>query len=210
MKTMLAVLAAATLALPSAAGEWSEGTFVFLRPDETPIWRTATNSTMRLEWMFPKGATSADLTIEGLGYSQTISDIADEFCEVSLPEPAAPVEENVYTFTLSFDKGETKKAALGLVRGAGTGGVFIGTPCVVGARSWERIGTRAVLPVPYGTTRLLLNGEAVDTGLGGAFGWYAWGPLDGEAVAGGARLEVGEDAYEAIFRFPAGLVISFR
>lgn len=210
MKKLLAALAAVAIALPSMAGEWSEGTFVFLRPDETPIWRTATNSTMRLEWVRPKGAASADLSISGLGYSQTISDIADEHIEISLPEPTGVESENVYTFTLVFDNGETKTASLGLVRGSGTGGSFIGTPCVVGARRWQQIGRRAVLPVPYGTTRLVLNGESVETGLDGAFGWYAWGPLDSEAIAGGGRLEIGDAAYDAQFRFAGGFIISFK
>lgn len=198
---MITAALAAMMILPAAAGEWTEGKVVFLRPDETPLWRTATNANMRLEWQFPKGAESADLTVSGNGYLETYPAITDEFIEIAFPEPVDAVRENVYTLTLGFDNGESRSATLGVVRGAGTGGEFIGTACVTSASRWSWIRSRAVLPVPYGTTSLVLNGEQVDTGLGGAAGWYAWGPLAAESVAGGAQLEKDGTVYEALFRY---------
>jgi hypothetical protein len=199
VKPVTAALAA-LLFLPVAAAEWSDGTMVFLRPDETPIWRTATNANMRLEWMMPKGVASADLTVSGLGYAKTYPDITTGYIEISLPAPVDALTENVYDFTLEFDNKETLSAKLGVVRGAGKGNEFIGTPCVVTAPYTEWIRSRAVLPVPYGA-ELTLNGEIVDTGLNGAAGWYVWGPLSAESVAGGAKLTVDGADYEANLRW---------
>jgi hypothetical protein len=199
VKPVTAALAA-LLFLPVAAAEWSDGTMVFLRPDETPIWRTATNANMRLEWMMPKGAESADLTVSGLGYAKTYPDITTGYIEISLPAPVDALTENVYDFTLEFDNKETLSAKLGVVRGAGKGNEFIGTPCVVSEPYTEWIRSRAVLPVPYGA-ELTLNGEIADTGLDGAAGWYVWGPLSAESVAGGAKLTVDGADYEANLRW---------
>jgi hypothetical protein len=199
VKPVTAALAA-LLFLPVAAAEWSDGTMVLLRPDETPIWRTATNANMRLEWMMPKGAESADLTVSGLGYAKTYPDITTGYIEISLPAPVDALTENVYDFTLEFDNKETLSAKLGVVRGAGKGNEFIGTPCVVTAPYTKWIRSRAVLPVPCGA-ELTLNGEIVDTGLNGAAGWYVWGPLSAESVAGGAKLTVDGADYEANLRW---------
>lgn len=189
------------LFLPVAAGEWTDGSVIFLRPDESPLWRTATNANMRLEWMMPEGAASADLTVKGLEYSRKYSGITEDGIDLSLPEPVDALTENVYTFTLEFDNGEFRSATLGVVRGMGRGNEFIGTPCVIAEPYTQWIRSRAVLPVPYGATSLELNGKPADTGLNGAAGWYAWGPLSADAVAGGAVLTVGEVDYEANLRW---------
>ena len=212
MKKLFATLAAAAIALPSMAGEWSDGTVVFLRPDETPLWRTATNSTMRLEWLSPRGASATSLVVEAKvgGWRDEIDLAGGESVDVVLSAPTAPEVENVYDFTLTFDNKETKTASLGVVRGAGAGDGFLGTSCAISDRAMKRIGRRAVLPVPFGATRLVLNDENVDTGLGGAYGWYAWGPLSADAVAGGARLEIGEDEYEASFLMREGFVLLYK
>ena len=202
----------ACIGMSAAGGEWSEGTFVFLRPDETPLWRTATNSTMRLEWLSPRGASATKLVVAAKvgGWRGEINLAGGESADVVLPLPTKPEEENVYDFTLTFDNKETRTATLGVVRGAGTGSDFLGTPCAVSERAMRRIGSRAVLPVPFGTTRLVLNGAEVDTGLDGAYGWYAWGPLTTDTIAGGARLEVGEDEHEASFYMPGGFVLLYK
>lgn len=181
-----------------ADGLWSDPTLVVLRTDETPLWRTATNSVMTLEWLYPKGAGSAELTVDGLGYHAEHQDDGAGRLEVSFPEPTDEMTENVYNLTLTFDNGEIRTASLGVVRGVGTGGEFVRTSCRIKGRAAKRIFRRAVLPIPFGAMSLALNGVLTETGLGGAAGWYAWdlsGCNRGDDIR--AVLTIGDDTLEA-------------
>ena len=91
---------------------------VYLRPETSSFWHTATNSTMTLPVDFPFGASSATLTIAGaFGYSQTIPDITASSVTVTLPEArmdgSSPATEDVYDITLEFNDGTVQTAKLG-------------------------------------------------------------------------------------------------
>ena len=50
----------------AAGGRKSESAFVFLQPETSSFWCTATNSTMSIPVYFPKNATMVDFQIEGM------------------------------------------------------------------------------------------------------------------------------------------------
>ena len=131
---------------------------------------------------FPPGAHSASLAIEGDRYSARYDNITGSDFTFTLPEPGMPQTENVYDLTLSFDDGTSRRAKLGLIQGLDAGARG-GTRCLApaGANVWNRMGTRAVLPIPYGTTSFSVSVNGLqtvdDTGLNGAQGWYVLGGI---------------------------------
>ena len=168
-------VAVALLAASAAGSNVSSPVRVFTAPDKTPFWRTATSSSFTLQWEFPEGASSADLSVVGMNSSWSWSGLSVTSKALSLPEPSAPRLEDVYWLTLAFDNGVTNKAQVAVVCGVGTGegaAVCKTTP----ERRYLRTTGPAVLQVPYGTAELSIDGEPVDTGLGGACGWYGWKP----------------------------------
>ena len=164
----------------------SVASFVFLNPDASSFWRTAESSRINLPIEFPKGATSATLQVTGINYSQVYSNITASEFVLDLPAATAMETENVYDLTLTFDTEVVRKAKIGFIHGLETSDTA-GTRCLtpqVGHNYWNKIKDgRAVLPIPQGTTSFTLNGETVDTGLNGAQGWYALGPVAGNASA---------------------------
>ena len=163
----------------AVAGDTSDPALVVLRPETSSFWRTATNSTMALPVSYPDKASTAKLTISGVfGHVQTIENITGPFVEVTLPEPAQavnlPPTENIYDFKLEFDDGSVQTASLALIAGLGGDGEGA-TRCIAPDthRTWPRVCRRAVVPVPYWMTAFAVDGKAIDTGLGGAQGWYA-------------------------------------
>ena len=167
----------------------SEPTFVFLRPETSSFWNTATNSTMTLPIDYPAGATKATLTVSGVGYhTKTYPNLTDSSFELELPVPNSPQAENVYDLTLTFDEGTVRTAKLGLIQGLAPDAEG-STRCLAPAEGkvWNTIKKRAVMPIPYGTTSFTVsvNGRQTvnDTGLDGAQGWYALKPAGGDNVS---------------------------
>ena len=152
--------------------------FVLLEPERSSFWHTATNSTMTIPVSFPEGASSAELSVKGIGFSRTYRDITSDSVEVALPEAVSPSSENVYEFTLAFDNGITNSVRLGLIQGLDEDGRG-STRCLIpeGSRKWTSVDRTAVMPIPYGMQSFRLDGVETDAGLGGAQGWYAIGPL---------------------------------
>ena len=179
-KACCLMAAAAFVALSALAdSDTSNPTLVYLRPETSSFWHTATNSTMTLPVDFPAGASSATLTIAGaFGYSQTIPDITASSVTVTLPEAtmvdSAPATEDVYDFTLEFNDGTVQTAKLGLISGLGDGRGS--TRCLSPASGavWEKVSGQVAIPIPYGMTSFEINGTPTDTGLGGDQGWYAF------------------------------------
>lgn len=171
----------------SAAKLSSEPTLVFLRPETSSFWNTATNNIMTVPVDFPSGATVATLTVSGLNYKKVYDGIVNGEFRLELPEAESPQTENVYDLELTFDDGTRRTAKLGLIQGRLPGAAG-STRCLAPAngRVWERVNGRAVLPIPCGTTSfsVTVNGKTVssDTGLGGAQGWYALGVRNGDVV----------------------------
>ena len=190
-RKMASLVGASMLAMASPGNELTtEPTFVFLRPETSSFWNTATNNTMTLPIDFPKGATKATLTVSGVGYeTRTYPDLTDTSFDLELPEPDSPQSENVYDLVLTFDDGTVRTAKLGLVQGLSPDAEGT-TRCLAPAngRIWEGVKSpRAVLPIPYDTTSftVTVNGEtqSADTGLNGAQGWYALGVKPGDSVS---------------------------
>lgn len=193
MARKVAALAGAAVLTVSAPGAKlsSEPTFVFLRPETSSFWNTATNSTMTIPIDYPSGATKATLTVNGVDYRKVYPDLTGDSIEIDLPAPDSPKTENVYELSLTFDNGATPRTAkLGLIQGLDTGAKG-STRCIAPAsgKVWEAAKYRAVLPIPYGTETfsVKLNGgewRNVDTGLNGAQGWYALSPIaKGDSVS---------------------------
>ena len=159
-----------------AEGSKSDATFVFLQPETSSFWRTATNSTMTIPVYRPKGAMKADLLVDGMQYAKSYNDITSDSVDIELPAPTNERTENVYTLTLSFDDGTVQTAKLGAVRGY-TKSVAGVARCVIPeeSASWKKFKYRAVLPVPHGMKNLALclNGaEPQPLETDGAQGWY--------------------------------------
>ena len=201
-KAAALVGAAVLTASAPAAKLSSEPTFVFLRPETSSFWNTATNSTMTLPIDYPRGATKATLTVSGAGYAEkTYPNITGASFDLELPIPDSPQNENVYDLTLSFDDGTVRTAKLGLIQGLSPDSEG-STRCLAPAEGdvWNTIKKRAVLPIPYGTESFTMsvNGGTVtdvDTGLNGAQGWYAFRPATGDSVS--LSLMVGGINYAA-------------
>ena len=197
----LSALFASVTAL--ADGDTSDPALVYLRPETSSFWHTATNSTMTLPVEFPVGASSATLTVTGaFNYSQTINDITSSSVTVALPEAVMPendpATEDVYDFTLTFNDGTVRTAKLGLIAGLGDGEGQTRCLAPASGSAWEKVKGQVAIPIPYGMTSFEINGTSTDTGLDGAQGWYAL-KLKSNVSASLSGL-VGEDSWTALLK----------
>ncbi len=176
----------------------SEPTFVFLRPETSSFWHTATNNTMTVPIDMPAGATSASLFVSGVKYTRSYEGLSAGEFTFELPPADSEATENVYDLTLVFNdsSGTERSAKLGLVQGLSPDAEGI-TRCIAPAngRLWEKAKNRAVIPIPYGTTSLKVNGVETPTGLGGDQGWFALPIKSGETAS--LSLIAGEVSYAA-------------
>jgi len=198
----VALLAAA---LAGADEVSSDEAFVFLKPEELSFWHTATNSSFMVPVLFPQGATSATIEISGgRGYHRLSPAITAESLDdrgeyrIDLPAAAGPEAENVYSLTLEFNDGTVRTARLGVISGLEWGGSGV-TRCIApkDGIKWSVKGYSAVVPVPYGTISLSVDGDAVETGLAGEQGWYYISlPDPGKLLA--LSLETDADVYDTV------------
>lgn len=185
---LAAAMATAVLSLSYADGRnvstaTSVPTFIFLRPEVHSFWHTAMGGEVELPVDFPETASSATLTVRGVGYEATYGGIVTNLFTVTLPAASSPKTENVYDLVLSFDDGTVRTARVGVVQGHSVG--FEGVArCVLphDSTTWCKVKYRAVLPIPYGTdsVTVLRDGAepvVVDTCLDGAQGWFALAPI---------------------------------
>ena len=170
--------------------------FVYVDTSESPFWRTATNNVVELSIDYPAGVSSASLSVTGAyGYSMTTNNLTSRLYTLTLPAATSPETEDVYDLALTFGDGTVRTAKFGVIAGIsdqpeGT------TRCEPFASSvrWGRVHERAVMPIPHGATALSVGGVSVDTGLDGAAGWYAYGPL-----AVGSSESVSLDTPDAVY-----------
>lgn len=210
-KTCLGILVALALTVVAEDGVMSHPIFVLLQPQASFFWQTAPGNELTVPIEFPQGATSATLTVTGLGYSKTYENITTNECALTLPAATSPQSENVYELTLTFDKGESQVARVGVISGHKTG-TEGSTRCLLpaGDRQWNKVKGRAVLPIAQGLTSFTVNGAETDPGLDGAQGWYAL------SVEPGATLPVAlavsaEERYEAsLLGGGLGMLLLFR
>ena len=205
-----------SVAVPAETIE-SEPTFVFLRPETSSFWNTATNNTMTVPIDYPAGATKATLQVGGLGYSCFYSNITGPEYTFDLPAATSPETENVYDLTLSFynESGdpvaEPRTAKLGLVQGLSPDAEGT-TRCLApsGSRVWNKVKGQAVLPIPYGMTSFRVNGEDVDPELKGAQGWYALGKIDPNESISLSMTADGKDYTASLLGGGAGLMMILK
>lgn len=203
--------AAMVLVAVPAAELTSEATFVFLRPETSSFWNTATNNTMTVPIDYPTGATSAALSVRGLGYHCVYKDIRANEYTFELPAATSPETENVYDLTLTFDNGVERTAKLGLVQGLSPDSEGT-TRCLApsGSRVWNKVKGQAVLPIPYGMTSFKINGQETNTGLEGAQGWYALGKIDPNESVSLSMTADGKEYMASLLGGGAGLMLIFR
>ena len=201
MRFIIMVLSVTLASLSSFAGDISDGTLVYLKPEMSSFWHTATNRTIDLPVDFPASATKATLTITGaFGYTQTVSDIITHSVTVTLPAADhsidKPATEDVFDFSLSFNDGTVRTARLGLISGLGAEGEGA-TRCIAPAtdRKWGKVNGCVAIPIPYGMKSFEIGGVSTNTGLNGAQGWFPL-KLRGRTEATLTGL-VGEEIYSA-------------
>ena len=197
-------------ALLSRASGTSNGTLVYLRPEMSSFWHTATNRTIDLPVDFPSSAAKATLTVTGaFGYTQEISDITTPSVTVTLPAADhsidKPATEDVFDLSLSFDDGTVRTARLGLISGLGADGEGA-TRCLAPAtdRGWAKVNGSVAIPIPYGMKTFEIGGVSTNTGLNGAQGWFPL-KLRGRTEATLTGI-VGEDLYSATL---SGVAVGF-
>ena len=179
---------------------------VFTRPDDTYMWRTAPVGDFTVSWFFPRGASSATLRVEGIGYSQTYANLSTTSQALALPA-ATRESENVYSLTLTFDNGEVQTATLGRIRGAVQGNVATVHYAPLDSSAWHRAWRANVLAVLPGATSLSVDGgEAMPVVGAGYQAWTCLGRLEHTLV-----LSAEEDvSYTATLRLGKGIVVNFR
>jgi hypothetical protein len=161
---------------------------------------------------FPAGATSARLYVSGVAYNRTYDNVAEGEFTFELPPAESDDTENVYDLALQFDDdaNTVRTAKLGLIKGLSPDAEGT-TRCLAPASGnlWGKASKKAVLPIPYGTTSLSVNGVETPTELDGAQGWYALRIKPGELYS--LSLIANEVTYAAsILGGGAGMMIIMR
>lgn len=215
-RKMATLVGAAMVSVAVPAQELtSEPTFVFLRPETSSFWNTATNNTMTVPIDYPAGATSAELSVSGLlaglDYQCVYKDISAAEYTFDLPAATSPETENVYDLTLTFNDGTVRTAKLGLVQGLSPDSEGT-TRCLApaGSKVWNKVKGQAVLPIPYGMKTLKINGVDTATGLDGAQGWYALGKIEPNETVTLSGVAGGVEYAASLLGGGAGLMMIFR
>ena len=184
--------------------------FVFLQPEKTALWRTGTGNSVSIPIPYPPGVEkSATLSVSGYRYSASYQIEGESSFVLTLPKPEEnrPDKENVYSLTLTFADGSVKTASLGGI--AGFDGSSEGTTRCLLSRDdlrWNTVKRSAVLPIPYGTETITVNGTETDTGLAGAAGWFLLAPL-----TGGTSYNLAIDGASTVLNaYADGTVLVFR
>lgn len=178
LKTMMVV--AAGFALAGAALASDTGDALLLFKESGSFWRTAPGSTLTVPVRYPEGSSSATLTVRGSTYLHVYGGITTNEFTFTLPTADGMEHEDVYELSLVFDNGAEMTAKIGLPYGlmAGAEGV---TRCLVDKGRWRNTYGNGLLPIPFGTTSLSVDGSPVTdetAGYTGAQGWLALGPVN--------------------------------
>ncbi len=188
----------------------SEPVFLNLRPKVSSFWHTAPGESFDVPVSFPEGARSATLRVTGSAGTRTYADIVETSCIVQLPTVRELHDEDVYTLTLTFDNGVERTAVLGQVTGWSRGDAGVTRCLSPDDEAWHRTAPRSVLPIPYGTRSLTVDGEAVDPGLDGAQGWYALRRRAGSQVLLELETDKGSCSADLKTEGPAGWFMMLR
>ena len=163
---IVALVASAGIVEAASVAESASPAFVFLRPEKTALWHTGTGNTFSIPIPYPPGVEKvASLSVTGYRYSANYSGITENSIVLTLPEvsDSRPEKENVYDLVLTFADGSNVGS----------------TRCLMSEEdaSWKCVKRSAALPIPCGTETVTVNGQEVDTQLGGAAGWFLLAPV---------------------------------
>lgn len=211
-KKLATVVGASMLSVAFGAKELtSERTFVFLRPETSSFWHTAKGNSVTVPIDCPDGATSATLEVAGIGYEKTYGNLPGGSFTFTLPAADSPSTENVYDLTLTFDDGTIRTAKIGLINGVSTDAEGA-TRCLLPAndRKWNKVVRQAVLPIPYGMTSFTVDGQETETGLKGAQGWFAIGPVEPKESVSLSLSVAGSEYLASLLGGGSGLMLLFK
>ena len=150
----------------------SADSMVFCNVDRTLFWNTATNNVFAVQTARTANYAPEFVDVSGPNGMSAHYEIIGNETVVVVPRPDAPESEGLYL--LQEDDGVP--TSLAVVKGAVSGN-SAEILCRSGRSQWCAQRNKAVLlPIPYGTTELLIDDAIVDTGLDGTAGWYAWTP----------------------------------
>ena len=198
------------LCIEARAGDTSESAFVFLCPETSSFWRTATNNVVMLPVIFPEGASSATLSVTAPAYSSQYAIASAGDFALTLPAATSPSTENVYDLALSFNDAAStvRTAKLGVIDSVIPPDASE-TRCIAPAtdRKWGWVRGRVVIPVPYGIESFTIDGVEAVTGLDGAQGWYPLSLKGGQSAA--LNLDNGA-ATATLFRVPEATSVIVR
>ena len=211
------ILCAAVVALSVgyANGAVSNSQFVYVDTDEMLSWRTVEGGAeVDISIPFPEGASEATLAVVGAsGYSKTYENITTTSCTVVFPAVVSSADEEVYTLTLSFDKGEALVQTVACISGFDGSATAVGccrTP--EGSSTWRRMQRYSVVPVLAGADQsITVDGETLDVGFDGSATWVKLGEFAPGAVTALTLSLAGEEsAANLVCRPTSKLVISVR
>ena len=201
------VMSMAFLATCVASGNTLESadSLVFCNVDRTLFWSTATNNVFAVQTARTAKYAPESVDVSGPNGMSAHYEVAGNETVVVAPRPDDPESEGLY----SLQEDDGVPVSLAVVKGAVSGN-SAEIVCRSGRSQWRTLRNKTVLlPIPYGTTELLIDGAIVDTGLGGAAGWYAWTPTgDGPWTL---SLTVDGTIYQAsVERKVGGFVLIFK
>lgn len=190
--------------IDAVAGE-SAACSVIVKPDETAFWRTVTNSTFEVSWLFPAGTQKAKLSVAGMGAEYVYDNLTENSKKLVLPSPVTA--EDVYKLTLLFDDDSEQNCLLGVVRGAQEGGTALVDYASDSNIAWRRTKTKAVFPIPFGAETIMVDGQGYS--LDGAAGWFGYVYPAGAEVSEVA-LDAGAVEYENSLIPFRGFILTIR
>ena len=173
--------------VPSDETEVSAPVTVCSRPDEVQRWRTVKSGEMlTMPFLWPDGAVRVEVTVVDSQETEVASVAADRVLlakqgevSVAFPEVSVPTDERVYDFRVKFLASNgggviaERNVRLGLVLGfGGRTGARVRTR----SSGWSKAEAVNVLSVQPGEGPLSVDGQKLETGLGGAAGWCEWRP----------------------------------
>lgn len=138
-----------------------------LKPDESPLWKTACSAPVAFSICWPARAVKAEITVDdgvGPARTETITDLSVTSWTFAEALPAEPVKERVVTATLTFRDvagdivGEQEQARFGFVYGGGDGTALVASP---DSPDFVDVAREAVFPVPPGTTSITIDSQDV-------------------------------------------------
>ena len=198
------VAAAVCCASLAASGTSSSPVPVTRCPERSFLYRTAPSGEFDLRWVKPQGATSATLTVTGSRYSRTYENLTGDSLRMSLPSSPSAANEDVYELVLAFDDTSVLRTTLGSVATVGSSSA-VAYAWDDSSFKWRRMERPAVLPIPFGVERFVVDGVETDTMLGGYAGWCCFRAAYADVHT--LRAETSTGVLEAEFSEASGMML---